>query len=85
MNNTDKLDDIRRRLRVMEAHMRILQRVNVVMYERLTGREYSRRWIVSDAEQKILDNAVDSMSDEEFWEDVSRRYGGRRKTPPRVT
>ena len=85
MNNTDKLDDIRRRLRVMEAHMRILQRVNVVMYERLTGGAYPRRWVVPDAEQKILDNAADSMSDEEFWEHVSRQYGRRPKTPPRVT
>jgi hypothetical protein len=81
VNNTDKLDDIRRRLRVMEAHMRILQRVNVVMYERLTGRAYS----VSDYDQKILDNAAGSMSDEEFWDHVSRQYGRRPKMPPCVT
>jgi hypothetical protein len=81
VNNTDKLDDIRRRLRVMEAHMRILQRVNVVMYERLTGCAYSG----NRYDKKFLDNATDSMSDEEFWEDVARRYSGRPKTPPNVT
>jgi hypothetical protein len=34
MNNTQKLDDIRQRI---ETRLDVLQRVNVVMFERVTG------------------------------------------------
>jgi hypothetical protein len=55
VNNTEKLDDIRRRLRVIDTRLDIIQRVNVIMFERLTGRAFS--WVVSDKEQNILTNA----------------------------
>jgi hypothetical protein len=38
MNNTDKLDDIRRRLRRIETRLGKIQRVSVIVFERVTGR-----------------------------------------------
>jgi hypothetical protein len=76
LNNTEKLDDIRRRLRVMETRLAILQRVNVIMFERLTGGAFPRSWVVHDKEQNILTNAG-ALSDDEFWEHVATEYGRR--------
>jgi len=76
MNNTDKLDDIRRRLRVMETRLDILQRVNVITFERLTGRAFPPRWVVHDEEKDILANAC-AMSDDEFRKHVTAEYGRR--------
>jgi len=73
VNNTDKLDDIRRRLRVIETRLDILQRVNVIMFERLTGTVFPSEWTVLDHEQKILASAG-AVSDNEFWEHVTTQY-----------
>jgi hypothetical protein len=53
MNNTVKLDDIRRRLRRIEARLAIIQLTNVVLYERVTGRWYPSGWVISGAERKL--------------------------------
>ena len=74
MNNTDKLDDIRRRLRHMEARFAIVQRVNVIMFERVTGRAFPHSWVATDAERKIVGDE-DAMSDEEFWKHLTTQYG----------
>ena len=57
MNNTQKLDDIRRRLRIIETRLDVLQRVNVIVFERVTGGAFPTRWAVHDSEQKILAGA----------------------------
>jgi hypothetical protein len=57
VNNTQKLDDIRRRLRVIETRLDVLQRVNVIVFERVTGGAFPTRWVVHDNEQKILAGA----------------------------
>lgn len=73
MNNTDKLDDIRRRLWRIETRLAIIQRVNVIMFERITGRAFPPSWVVSDAERKIVGDE-DSMSDDEFWKLLTIQY-----------
>ena len=37
MNNTEKLDSIKHTLRRIEIHLGIIQRTNVIMFERITG------------------------------------------------
>jgi hypothetical protein len=71
VNNTEKLDDIRRRLRHIETRLAIIQRANVVMFERITGRAFGSGWLVHDNEQAILEgDKTDAMSDDEFWSDT---------------
>jgi hypothetical protein len=62
MNNTDKLDDIRRRLRRIETRLGIIQRVNIITFERVTGRAFPSSWIVHDDEQGLLGDE-DAISD----------------------
>ena len=57
MNNTQKLDDIRRRLRVIETRLDVLQRVNVIVFERVPGGAFPPSWVVHDNEQNILADA----------------------------
>jgi hypothetical protein len=73
VNNTDKLDDIRRRLRRIETRLAIIQRVNVIMFERITRHAYPPSWVVSDAERKIVGDE-DVMSDDEFWKLLTTQY-----------
>jgi hypothetical protein len=37
VNNTQKLDDIRRRLRVIETRLDIIQRTGLTVFERVAG------------------------------------------------
>jgi hypothetical protein len=73
VNNTEKLDDIRRRLRHIETRLAIIQRTNVIVYERVTGRAFSSSWAVTDAERKIVGDE-DAMSDDEFWKHLTTQY-----------
>ena len=73
VNNTDKLDDIRRRLRHIETRLAIIQRTNVVVYERVTGRALPSGWAVMDSERKILGDE-DAMSDDEFLKHLMAQY-----------
>jgi hypothetical protein len=57
VNNTEKLDDIRRRLRVIETRLNIIQQAIVVVFERVTCRHFPENWLISDVERKILDGA----------------------------
>jgi hypothetical protein len=61
VSNTEKLDDIRRRLRVIEARLNVIQRVNVIVFERVTGGAFPPGWVVAPNEQRILADA-DTMS-----------------------
>ena len=72
MNNTQKLDDIRRRLRVIEARLNVIQRVNVIVFERVTGGAFPPGWVVDPNEQSILADA-DTMS---MTSSASRRGPG---------
>jgi hypothetical protein len=70
MNNTEKLDDIRRRLRVIETRLTIIQRASIVIFERTT-----RGFLpITDSERKILAGA-DTISDDEFWDQITSQYG----------
>lgn len=73
MNNTDKLDDIRRRLRHIETRLAIIQRTSVIVYERVTGRALPSSWAVLDHERKILGDE-DAMSDDEFLKHLMAQY-----------
>lgn len=73
MNSTEKLDDIRRRLRVIETRLNVIQRVNVIVFERVTGGAFPPSWVVHPGEQKILAKA-DSTSGDEFWEQLTTQY-----------
>jgi hypothetical protein len=60
MNNTEKLDSIRRTLRRIETQLAIIQRTNVIIFERITGGAFPYSWIIHGNEQAILsqDEAV---------------------------
>ncbi len=73
VDNTQKLDDIRRRLRLIEARLAVLQRVNVIVFEHVAGRRLPRYWAVHDGERALLGDE-DAMSDEEFWRHLTERY-----------
>jgi hypothetical protein len=47
MNNSEKLDDIRRRLRRIETRGGIIQRVSVIVFELVTGRAFPSSWVHS--------------------------------------
>jgi hypothetical protein len=73
MNNTEKLDDIRRRLRVIETRLTIIQRASIIMFERTAFGSHSPRLPIMDSERKILDGAR-TLSDDEFWEQITSQY-----------
>ena len=73
MNNTEKLDDIRRRLRVIETRLTIIQRASIIMFERTAFGSRSPRLLIMESERKILDGAR-TMSDDEFWEEITSQY-----------
>jgi hypothetical protein len=54
MNNTEKLESIRRTLRRVETQLAIIQRANVIMFERITGGAFPHSWVIHDDEQAIL-------------------------------
>ena len=54
MNNTEKLHSIRRTLRRVETQLAIIQRTNVIMFERITGGAFPHSWVIHDDEQAIL-------------------------------
>jgi hypothetical protein len=62
VNNTQKLDDIRRRLRVIETRLDIIQRTGVIVFERVTGGSLPPHWAVHEREQELLARA-DIMND----------------------
>jgi hypothetical protein len=64
VNNTQKLDDIRRRLRVIETRLDIIQRAGLAVFERVAGGSLPPRWAVHESEQKFLARA-DAANDEE--------------------
>jgi hypothetical protein len=57
MNDTQKLDDIRRRMRIIETRLAVLQRVSTIVFERVAGGTLPPHWAVHDEEQKILAGA----------------------------
>ena len=73
MNNTEKLDDIRRRLRVIETRLTIIQRASIVMFERIMRGSVPPGWLIMDSEHKILAGAR-TMSDDEFWDEIASQY-----------
>ena len=73
MNNTQKLDDIRRRLRVIETRLTIIQRASIIMFEQATRGSLPPGWLISDSERKILAGAH-TMSDDEFWGQITGQY-----------
>jgi hypothetical protein len=60
MNNTQKLDDTRRRLRIIETRLAVLQRVSMIVFEQVAGGTLPPHWAVHDEEQKILAGAEGS-------------------------
>jgi hypothetical protein len=54
MNNTEKLDSVRCALRRIETQVGIIQRTNVIIFERITGGAFPHSWIIHDEEQAIL-------------------------------
>jgi hypothetical protein len=66
MNNTEKLDSIRRMLRRIEIHLGIIQRTNVIMSERTTGGSFPPGWAVHDDEQAILAKGKPVVNDEAY-------------------
>jgi len=54
MNNTEKLDGIKRTLRRIETRLGIVQRTNVIMFERITGGAFPHSWVIHDDEKAIL-------------------------------
>jgi hypothetical protein len=54
MNNTERLDSIRRTLRRVETRLTIIQRTNVIVFERITGRSFPHSWVIHDDEEAIL-------------------------------
>jgi hypothetical protein len=75
VNNTQKLDDIRRRLRVIDVRMAVIQRATVVIYERVTGRPFSSSVLFSDGERALLARA--EAADPEFWQTLMAEFGPR--------
>jgi hypothetical protein len=73
VNNTEKLDDIRRRLLRIETRLTIVQRVNVIIFERTTGRAFPPSWTVTEVERKIIGDE-DAVSDDEFWKHLTTQY-----------
>ena len=45
MNNTEKLDSIKHALRRIETRRGIIQRTNVIMFERITGGAFPQSWV----------------------------------------
>lgn len=54
MNNTEKLDGIKRTLRRIETQLGIIQRINVIMFERITGGDFPSNWIIHEDELTIM-------------------------------
>jgi hypothetical protein len=54
VNNAQKLDDIRRRIRIIDMRLDILQRAAITVYERLTGGGFPMAWFAQH-EQKVLE------------------------------
>jgi hypothetical protein len=71
MNSTQKLDDIRRRIRRIETRLDVIQRANVMVFERIIG-PMPEGWLVTTQESKILDAG-----------DASRRHARRHPDRPR--
>ena len=77
MNNTEKLDSIRRTLRRVETRLAIIQRTNVIMFERITGRSFPHSWVIHDDEEAILSQdepaAYDQLAATESLESLTER------------
>ena len=54
MNNTQKLDDIRRRMRIIDMRLAILQHALVIVYERVTGGSIPSEWFI-ERDKKVLE------------------------------
>lgn len=54
MNNTEKLDSIKRTLRRIETQVGIIQRINIIMFERITGGAFPPNWIIHEDERAVL-------------------------------
>jgi hypothetical protein len=54
VNNTEKLDDVRRRLAVTEVRLVIIQRAAVVLFEHVVGGKFPPGWLIHDDERAIL-------------------------------
>lgn len=54
MNNTEKLDGVKRTLRRIETQAGIIQRINVIMFERITGGAFPPNWIIHEDEREVL-------------------------------
>jgi hypothetical protein len=54
MNNSEKLDGIKRTLRRIEIQVGIIQRINVIMFERITGGAFPSNWIIHEDERAVL-------------------------------
>jgi hypothetical protein len=54
MNNTEKLDGIKRTLRRIETQVGIIQRINVIIFERITGGQFPPNWIIHEDERAVL-------------------------------
>jgi hypothetical protein len=54
MNNTEKLDGVRRTLRRIETQVGIIQRINIIMFERITGGAFPPNWIIHEDERAVL-------------------------------
>ena len=54
MNNTQKLDDIRRRIRIIDMRLDILQHALAPVYERVTGRFIPTEWF-AEHDKKVLE------------------------------
>jgi hypothetical protein len=72
MNNTEKLDDIRRRLRRIETRLGIVQRVSVIVFERVTGRGFPSSWVIHADERALLGDA--EANDDEFRSQLAGQY-----------
>jgi hypothetical protein len=54
VNNTEKLDSIKRTLRRIETQVGIIQRINIIMFERITGGTFPPNWIIHEDERAVL-------------------------------
>lgn len=60
MNNTEKLENIKRALRRVETQLHIIQRTNVIMFERITGGAFPHSWVIRADEKAILSDSSES-------------------------
>jgi hypothetical protein len=64
MNIAKNLDGIKRTLRRIETQVGIIQRTNVIMFERITGGAFPDSWVIHDDEQAVLAEAQPVTNDE---------------------